>query len=136
MLSRVMARAVLAPLFLLALTAATIRVSGGRYGAFLNLDALVFVVIGTALMVWAAYPIRKWGGAETALYASHCAATMGGLGTLLGMILLLSSDDLSTAPRRMALSLNALFFGLLLSRGLLLPLAQKSKRASVRLQRA
>lgn len=136
MIARVRAGAVLAPIFLLALTAATIRVAGGRYAALLNLDALAFVVIGTALMVWAAYPIRSWKSSEAAVYAARCAATTGWLGTILGMILLLSSGDLTAAPRRMALSLNALFFGLLLSKGLLLPLAQKPKRAAARLQRA
>lgn len=136
MIARVRTGAVLAPIFLLALTAATIRAAGGRYAAFLNLDALAFVIIGTVLMVWSAFPVRSWTESAAAVYASQCAATMGWLGTILGMILLLSADDLSAAPRRMALSLNALFFGLILSKGLLLPLAQKPRRAAARLQRA
>lgn len=134
--SRVRAGVVLGPLSLLVLTAAIIHGAGGQgFSAFLNIEALLFVVLGTLLLVWAAYPTRRWRESEVAAYASQCAMAMGWLGTLLGMILLLSAGDMSVAPRRMALALNALFFGLLLSKGLFMTLSRRQARGTVRLPR-
>jgi len=120
---------VLAPLGLLVLTGAIIGLSGGSWGlrAFLNLEAFVFVVLGTGLLVWAAYPFASWRTAGAAEYAAHCAVAAGVLGTLLGLIMMLSDVvDFTEVPKRTALSLNALFFGLTLSRAILLP---RSRRA-------
>lgn len=118
------------------MTAAVIHEAGGQgLGAFLNIEALLFVVLGTLFLVWAAYPTRRWHESEVAAYASQCAMAMGWLGTLLGMILLLSADDMSAAPRRMALSLNALFFGLLLSKGFFMALSRRQARGPARLPR-
>jgi flagellar motor component MotA len=118
----------LAPIALLALICTIIYSSGGNWGfrAFLNLEALVFVVLGTSLLVWATYPVRSWRTAEATLYASQCATVMGVLGTLLGMIMLLSNVvDISEMPRRTALSLSAMFYGLFLSKAILLPMSHR-----------
>ena len=121
--------AVLAPLGLVALTGTIIGLSGGSWGirAFLNLEAFSFVVLGTGLFVWAAYPFASWRTREVAEYAAHCAVAAGVLGTLLGLILMLSDVvDFTEIPKRTALSLNALFFGLVLSRTFFLPRSRRS----------
>ena len=128
------AAVVLGPLSMLALTAVIIYHSGGSLGfrAFLNLEAIVFVLAGTFLLMWTAYPVSRWQDADAAAYGAQCAMAMGGLGTLLGMILMLARGDLSLAPQRMALSLSALFFGILLSKAFFLPLSRRAERVRVR----
>lgn len=125
---RARAGVVLGPVLLIVSAAAIVRLSGGHLGAFLNLEALAFVAAGTVLMVWAAFPVHRWKEADAAAYGAQCAVTMGWLGTLLGVILFLSAADLTMAPRRLALSLNALFFGMMLSKGVLMPRAMRLKR--------
>lgn len=118
----------LAPICLLALICTIIFISGGKWGfrAFLNLEAFVFVVLGTRLLVWAAYPAQSWRTSEGILYASQCATVMGVLGTLLGLIMMLSDVlDISELPRRTAFSLNAIFYGLFLSKVILLPISHR-----------
>lgn len=112
----------------------------------LNLEALFLVVGGTGLCLGAAFPVaqvwravagsvtgrpavddeeaRRWG--EVLRHGADSAAGMGGLATLLGMILLLSSvEDLAAVPRRMALALTALFYGLALSEAFFIPLSRR-----------
>lgn len=105
----------------------------GGFRPFVNLEALAIVVLGTAAMMGSAYPLRELfvpRSAAAADYAAHCAMTMGLLGTLLGMILLLSSvEDVSQVPRRFALALTSLLFGLLLSEAVFSPMAARRRRA-------
>lgn len=118
----------LAPICLLALVGTIIFISGGKWGfrAFLNLEAFVFVVTGTWLLVWAAFPVHSWRTSEGTLYASHCATVMGILGTLLGLIMMLSNAvEFSELPRRTALALSAMFYGLFLSKAILLPMSHR-----------
>jgi len=59
------------------------------------------------------------------------APAFGIIGTVLGMILMLSSiEDVSAVPRRMALALAAAFFGLSLGYLIFLPIAGKLRRRS------
>lgn len=59
------------------------------------------------------------------------APAFGIIGTILGMILMMSSlDDITTVPRRMALALSAAFFGLGSGYLLFLPMAGKLRRRS------
>lgn len=59
------------------------------------------------------------------------APSFGIIGTVLGMILMLSSiDDVAQVPRRMALALSAAFFGLGSGYWLFLPMAGKLKHRS------
>lgn len=125
---RARAGVVLGPLLIVVSAAAIVRHSGGHLGVFLNLEALAFVAAGTLLMVWSAFPLHRWKGADAAAYGAQCAVTMGWLGVLLGVILILSAADLTMAPRRLALSLNALFFGIMLSKGVLMPRAMRLNR--------
>lgn len=121
--------AVIGPIVLLALIGGIVFHSGEGWGfkALLNLEAFLLVVLGTGLLVWAAYPIQSWRTPETILYAAQCSTAMGVLGTLLGIIMMLSDVvDISEIPRRTALSLSALFFGLFLSKAILLPMSRRS----------
>ena len=52
---------------------------------------------------------------------------MGGLGAMLGLILMLASGaDRPEAPLRAALSLSALFYGILLSQVVLQPMSRRA----------
>lgn len=123
----------LAPICLLTLVCMVIFISGGKWGfrAFLNLEAFLLVVMGTAFLVWAAFPVHSWRTSEGTLYASQCATVMGILGTLLGLIMMLSDNvEFSELPRRTALALSALFYGIFLSKAILLPMSHRIKRSS------
>lgn len=130
------------------LIAATIFHAEGTRGflPFLNLEALFLVLGGTLCCLSVAYPAgtifravvrasrglpagdeeeaRLWG--EVLRHGADSAMGMGGGATILGMILMLSSiDDISAVPRRMALSLTAIFYGLMLSEAFFVPLARR-----------
>lgn len=113
---------------------------------FLNLEALMLVAGGTSLCLGVSFPMgeawravaaavagrpaadedeaRRWG--EILRHGADSAVGMGGLATLLGMILMLTSiDDVSAVPRRMALALTALFYGLTLSEAFFIPLSRR-----------
>ena len=98
-------------------------------GLFLNLEAVVLVFGGTFFLTWTAYPLKEIfrpAGPEVLLHAAGCAIAMGALTTVLGTILMLASiDDISQVPRRLALALSGLFFGLLLSEVVLAPQAAR-----------
>ncbi len=130
------------------LVAATIFHAEGTRGfsPFLNLEALFLVLGGTLCCLSVAYPAgtvfravvrasrglpagdeeeaRLWG--EILRHGADSAMGMGGAATLLGMILMLGSiDDVSAVPRRMALALVAMFYGLMLSEAFFVPLARR-----------
>ncbi|TPW19877.1 MAG: hypothetical protein FD126_2247 [Elusimicrobia bacterium] len=126
----------------------TVYHAEGTYGfkPFVNLEALLLVLCGTLFCLSVAFPLseafravirtsrglpagdedeaRRWG--EILRHGADSAMGMGGAATLLGMILMLSSlDDISAVPRRMALSLVAMFYGLMLSEAFFAPLARR-----------
>lgn len=140
-------KVVAAPAAMLALMAAVILISEGTLGfrVFLNLEALAIVLFGTAMALLVSYPMREishaLGDALTSPVRSErsaeildCAAgyavTMGWIGTLLGVIMILSSvNDIALLPRRLALSLDALMFGLMISKLFLAPSARRLSSA-------
>lgn len=116
------------------------------FRAFANLEALLLVAGGTWLCLSVPYPAgevlravsrvargipagdedeaRRWG--EILRHGADSAVGMGGVATLLGMILMLASiEDVAAVPRRMALALTAAFYGLLLSEAFFVPLARR-----------
>lgn len=118
----------------------------GGFKPFLNLEALLLVAGGTSLCLGVSFPMRevwravagsagarpagdeeearRWG--EILRHGADSAVGMGGVATLLGMILMLASiDDVSAVPRRMALALTAMFYGLMLSEAFFVPLARR-----------
>lgn len=96
---------------------------------FVNFEAILLVFGGTFLLTWTAYPLKEIfrpSRPEVLMYAAGCAAAMGALTTVLGLILILSSvDDVAQVPRRMALALTGLFFGLVLAEVILVPKAAR-----------
>lgn len=121
---------------------------------FLNLEALLLVSFGTAACLQVAYPFRevlraflmsalarpaeeedearRWSAILR--HAADSAMGMGGAGALLGMILMLSGiDDVAAVPRRMALLLVSVFYGMLLSEALFMPLARRVRGPSLTL---
>lgn len=139
------------------LLVATIFHSEGTYGfkPFLNLEALLLVGCGTIFCLNVAYPLgdvlravvrtarglpagdedeaRRWG--DILRHGADSAMGMGGAATLLGMILMLTSiDDISAVPRRMALSLTAIFYGLMLSEAFFVPLARRVRSPDLTLK--
>lgn len=126
----------------------TIFYAEGRPGfrPFLNVEALLLAWGGTALCLSIPYPFgevlravfrtargvpagdeeeaRRWG--EILRHGADSALGMGGAATMLGMILMLASiEDVSFVPRRMALSLTGVFYGLLLSEAFFVPLSRR-----------
>ena len=121
---------------------------------FLNLEALFIVFGGTAACLVAAFPAREVAftvfesirGLEpgddadaarrVALlrHGADSAVGMGGAGTLLGVIMMLSAiEDVAQIPRRMALTLTAVFYGLLLSELVFMPLARRVRKDGITL---
>ena len=129
-----LAASVAGPAILVLLLMLVIFISEGPVGLrpFLNLEALAIVALGTAAMMGSAYPLRELfapRSAAAASYAAHCAMTMGLLGTLLGIILMMSSiEEVSMIPRRTALALTSLLFGLFLSEAVFSPMAARRRR--------
>jgi hypothetical protein len=130
------AKSLLAPLAFLLFLGLTILVAEGMPGfaVFLNLEALLLVFGGAFLAVWSAYSLREMvsmSDPEMLNYAADCSMGMGVLGTVLGFILMLASvNDVMMVPRRMALALTCLLFGLLLSEAILRPMAHRLGRSS------
>lgn len=104
-------------------------VIGIHQGAAGFIETLLLVFGGTFLLAWAAYPLKELfspSGPKPVLYAADCAAAMGALTTIPGMILMLASvDDVTRLPLRMALAFSGVFFGLLISEVLLAPAAAR-----------
>jgi len=124
-------KSVLGPGFLFVLMGIIVLHAEGLWGIrpFVNVEALVIVVFGTAALLWAAYPLRDIvppRSAEIAEYAADRSVAMGLLGTILGVILLLSSiEDVAAVPRRLALALTCLFFGLFFAEVVFSPMAAR-----------
>ena len=126
----------------------------GGFKPFLNVEALIIVFGGTAACLVAAFPAREVAetfigaarGIEPAdasdaarritllRHGADSAVGMGGAATVLGLILMLSSiEDVSAVPRRMALSLTAVFYGLLLSEVVFMPSARRVRQEGITL---
>jgi len=118
------------------------------FKAFLNLEALLLMIICLLFFLWSAYPAGEIlaalrcgffgcppGGAEKAEaaaqllgYAAAGSVKAGVLTALLGLILVFSSMeafDASTFFRRMALVLDGPFFGYFLASMVFTPMARR-----------
>lgn len=132
-----------APMAVVLLAAAVIYQSEGTAGfrAFLNVEAAALVALGTALALCVSFPAGEIGEALAAALtrdgvsaraaeildcAAAYAVAMGWIGTLIGVILILSSvEDVVLVPRRFALALDSLLFGLIASKLFLAPSARR-----------
>lgn len=141
---------VLPSLLLAAVTVWSVILAEGLPGLkpFMNLEAVLTVLGGTAACLAVAYPPAEvWDAVWSSIlgrpadgeeaersgsilrFGADCAMGMGGVATLLGTILMLASiEDVSAVPRRMALSLAAGFYGLVLSEAFFMPLCRRILR--------
>jgi len=126
------------------------------FKVFLNLEALLLVIICLMFFLWSAYPAREiltalrcgffgcspgdGGKAEAAAkllgYAADGAVKAGILAALFGLILVFSAMetfDASTFFRRMALVLDGPFFGYFLASMVFTPMARRLSGQAVRL---
>ena len=97
---------------------------------FLNAEAVVLVFGGTFLLSWAVYPFRELvrpSGPAALQFAARCAVGMGVLTTALSLMLVFwfPAGDVPDFYRRLSLSLGGLFYGVLLSRVILGPMAAR-----------
>lgn len=100
---------------------------------FLNAEAVVLVFGGTLLLSWSAYPLRdlvRPARPEALLFASRCALGMGALTTALSVMLVFwfPYGDGPDFYRRLAPCLAGLFYGVMLSRVILAPMAARAAR--------
>lgn len=123
-------------LFLVLLIVVSVYLQAGLRGfmPFLNVEAFLLVFGGTFLLAWTAYPLKELfspSGPEPITYAAGCAAAMGALTTVLGLVLMLAElNDIAQIGRRMSYVFSALFFGLLLSEVILAPIAARLAAAA------
>ncbi len=103
-------------------------------GPFLNLEAVLLVFGGTFLLSWASYPLREVlrpSGPEVLVFAGRCAVGMGVLTTALSLMLVFwfpAGDELDFY-RRVAASMGGIFYGFLLAKVILYPMAARARAA-------
>lgn len=102
-------------------------------GPFLNAEAVLLVFGGTLLLSWSAYPLAdllRPRGPEALLFASRCALGMGVLTTALSVMLVFwfPYGDGPDFYRRLAPCLAGLFYGVVLARVILAPMAARAAR--------
>lgn len=108
------------------------------FAVFLNLEALVLVLAGTALSAWTAFPAGELRSLErrpeVLEHAAGAALAMGGLAAIFGTILALANWSAGDAAisRRFALAIVPLFFGAFLSKAVLSPLARRVRLSRCR----
>lgn len=123
-------------LLVLVLIAESLYLSEGLQGLlpFLNAEAVVLVFGGTFLLSWAVYPFRELvrpSGPAALQFAARCAVGMGVLTTALSLMLVLwfPAGDVPDFYRRLALSLGGIFYGFLLAKVILNPMAARISKA-------
>ena len=122
-------------LALLLLIGISIFLSGGgaALGPFLHVEAVLIVFGGTFLLTWAAYPLNALSKTEPLAYASKCALWLGVITMVMDLIVhLWARDAAQNLNLRFATSLVGFFYGVLLSKVILLPLAERAKVAGAK----
>ncbi|OGS32414.1 MAG: hypothetical protein A2218_02330 [Elusimicrobia bacterium RIFOXYA2_FULL_53_38] len=118
-------------LFILILIGISICLSGGTYGLgpFLHAEAVLLVFGGTFLLTWAAYPLKEIlhpSGPAPLVYAGGSAIGLGVLVTLLDlMVEFWVGPGTAELTRRFAAALAGLFYGFLLSKVIIAPIAAR-----------
>ena len=108
-----------------------IYLHGGVVGLapFLHVEAVLLVFGGTFLLTWTAFPVKEifHPSRPGALrYAAGCAIGMGVLATLLDLILALWLEyNTPELIKHLAPALAGLFYGFLLSKVILSPIAAR-----------
>ena len=117
-------------LLVLLLVVISMYLSGGvsGLGLFFHVEAMLLVFGGTFLLAWAAYPVKEMSGQACLQYAGRCAVWLGVLTTMLDLMnhfLAVSGDP--DLIRRFAPSLMGVFYGVLLSKVILAPMAERAR---------
>ncbi len=118
-------------LFLVLLLIVSIYLDQGLMGLapFINFEAIVLVFGGTFLLTWTAFPLREMfrlAGPRALKHAADCAMGLGVLYVLLLMIpVLWAGEAAAVLTKRFSLALAGLFYGFLLSKVILSPLAAR-----------
>jgi|SRR3989338_1258578 len=96
---------------------------------FINIEAILLVFGGTFLLTWTAFPLREMfrpAGPRALRHAAGCAIGLGVLYVLLLMIpVLWAGEAAAVLVKRFSLALAGLFYGFLLSKVILAPLAAR-----------
>ena len=99
------------------------------FGPFLNLQAILLVSGGTLLLTWTAFPLKELfrpSGPRALRHAAGCAIGMGALSTLLSLMpMLWTGTDTQTLLKQAGAALAGLFYGFLLSKVILAPIAAR-----------
>lgn len=115
--------------FLVLLFIISIYLDRGLMGLapFINFEAMLLVFGGTFLLTWTAFPlgeIFRPAGPRALKHAAGCAIGLGVLYVLLLMIpVLWAGEPVAVLTKRFSLALVGLFYGILLSKVILSPLA-------------
>lgn len=113
----------------LMLIASSIYLSGGSnaFAPFLHIEAILLVFGGTFLLTWAVYSVKELLTPTALQYASRCAIGLGMITTVLDfMVHLLFELETADLVRKFSPSLAGLFYGLLLSKIIIAPMAERA----------
>ncbi len=101
---------------------------GGALGPFLHAEAGLLVFGGTFLLVWSTYPLDAFRKPEPLTYASNCALWLGVLTTVIDLVVhLWNVNAIQGWNLKLATSLVGFFYGVLLSKVILLPIAERAR---------
>ncbi|MDO8806592.1 MAG: hypothetical protein Q7R35_19440 [Elusimicrobiota bacterium] len=117
--------------FLVLLFIVSVYLDRGLMGLapFINFEAILLVFGGTFLLTWTAFPLSEMfspTGPRALRHAAGCAIGLGVLYVMLTMIpVLWVGEAAAVLTKRFSLALAGLFYGLLLSKVILTPLAAR-----------
>ncbi len=117
-------------LFVVLLIVISIYLSEGVMGfaPFINFEAILLVFCGTFLLTWTAFPLKEIfrpSGPGAFRHAADCAIGMGILAMLLHAATMLWAGDITQPLKRIAAALAGPFYGFLLSKVILAPIAAR-----------
>lgn len=118
-------------LFLVLLFIVSVYLDRGLTGLapFMNIEAIILVFGGTFLLTWTAFPLRDIFRPAGPRALRHAAGSAMGLGILYVLFLMIpvlwAGEPAAVLAKRFSLALAGLFYGLLLSKVIISPLAAR-----------
>lgn len=122
-------------LLLLVLIFTSVYLSGGAaaFGPFFHIEAILLVFGGTFLLTWAAYPAKEIFNYEPLRHAEKCAAWLGALTAVLDLMVRFWTDPgFDKLSLKLSCALAGIFYGLLLSKIIIAPMAARAKKPATR----
>lgn len=116
-------------LMVLVLVFTCVYLAGGAqgFGPYFHIEAILMVFGGTFLLTWAGYPLKDMGKRESLLFAGKCAIGLGALTTIMDLMMHMWFEPFSAdSARRFSVSLGGIFYGVLLSKVILAPMAARA----------